>query len=336
MNLRDRLSQRTASPSVGDTDLPIIDLAHASDNRGLTVAERIRAACERSGFFYVVNHGVAASIVRQTFEENRRFHDLEIERKQAVLLNRHFRGYQPLGGSTLKLSTEGAARRSNHSESFFVRHAYDSHRALDGHRSIDGPNQWPGDLPGFQQTVWAYHDAMVDLGHRLVDALAPALGFEGAVLRERYFQRPSTTLRLLHYPPHPEGAPEDLFGIAPHTDYGFLTILAQEGQAGLEVRDPGGTWVEAPPIGDSFLINVGDAFARMTNDRFRSTPHRVVNPAPDRSRYSLAFFFDPSLDATIACLDEFIDAGVAPRYAPVTYGEYFEQRLATNYPARTS
>ena len=119
-----------------------------------------------------------------------------------------------------------------------------------------------------------------------------------------------------------------LFGSAPHTDYGFITLLAQDDVGGLEVRNKAGEWIAAPPIADTFVMNVGDILARWSGGLFASTPHRVIN-ASGQERYSQPFFFDPSMDAIIAPA---VDHGVP--FKPVRYGDYLMERIDKNYSYR--
>jgi isopenicillin N synthase-like dioxygenase len=151
----------------------------------------------------------------------------------------------------------------------------------------------------------------------------------------RCFAPPSTALKLIHYPPAPQARPEDLFGIHPHTDYGFLTILAQDDVGGLQLQRVDGTWMPAPYVPGSFILNIGDILARWTNDEFSSTPHRVINRSTTADRYSIALFFDPSLDATVECLPRFSSAARPARYDPIRYGDYYTMRLDANFPGRT-
>ena len=146
-----------------------------------------------------------------------------------------------------------------------------------------------------------------------------------------YFKRPTLFLRLLHYPRQPDE--EGLFGSAPHTDYGFITMLAQDEVGGLEVRNRHNQWIAAPPIEGTFVLNVADILQRWSNGRFASTPHRVRNLKPV-DRYSMPFFFDPSMDAVVDCPPQLLERGDAPTYPPVVYGDYLLERLNKNHEYR--
>ena len=312
---------------------PVIDLSPlltGAPGGAATVGGQIREASERTGFYLIVNHGVPADLRARVFEENARFHALPTTRKLEIKLSPHFRGYQPFEGSTLKISTVETAETGNQSESFFIRHEADP--AAPGYgNSVLGPNLWPRGLPGFREAVLDYDAALRVLATALLPAYAVAMEQDEAAFAA-LFTPPSTILRLLHYPPHEAPRDSGAFGIAPHTDYGFMTILAQDEVGGLEVRPRGGDWVPVPVLPDSFVVNAGDAVPRLTNGRFASTPHRVINTSATRSRYSVPYFFDPGLEATLHVLDGFGEA--APEHAPVRFGDYLLERLETNYPDR--
>ncbi|MCC7272707.1 MAG: isopenicillin N synthase family oxygenase [Alphaproteobacteria bacterium] len=313
---------------------PIVDLGRRDDRAPLAaqgaIAAAIRRACDASGFFYVTGHGVPEAWIADAFAANRRFHALPAAAKSALAMNRWHRGYMGFGTAKLTSSARFApARRPNQMESFFVRHevAPDDPGRRAG-APLQGPNQWPDD-PWFRTAVTRYDAAMRRLGASLLPALSIAAGEAPDYLAAR-FDPPSTALRLNHYPPAPADRPDDLFGSHPHTDYGFLTILAQDAIGGLEVRMPDGGWRPAPHLPGTFILNIGDAFARWTNDAFNSTPHRVVNASSERDRYSIAYFFDPALETVIECLPRFRSDRPAA-YAPVRFVDYFTARLDANY-----
>ena len=149
-----------------------------------------------------------------------------------------------------------------------------------------------------------------------------------------FFAHPTTFLRLLHYPPQDPTGPDDEFGSNPHTDYGFVTILAQDENGGLQVRAPDGrTWLDAPPRAGAFVLNIGDIGERWSNGVLRSTPHRVLNRT-GRDRYSIPYFFDPAADAVVAPLAACVPDGAEPRFDPVTYGVYLLGKLNANHSYR--
>ena len=135
-------------------------------------------------------------------------------------------------------------------------------------------------------------------------------------------------LRLLHYPPV-ENPKEGQLGAGAHTDYGTLTVLFQDDAGGLEVQNLEGEWVEAPPIPGTVVINTGDLVARWSNDRFKSTPHRVVpRPAAMKNgRLSIAFFSDPDPDVVIEAIPSCVSEENPAKYPPITAGDYIAERI---------
>jgi isopenicillin N synthase-like dioxygenase len=148
---------------------------------------------------------------------------------------------------------------------------------------------------------------------------------------DKPFANAQCTLRLSHYPPMEYE--DNQFGISPHTDSSFLTILPQSNVEGLYIRPAGLGWMKAPKIPGSFIINSGDMCRRWTNDRFLSTEHLAINPAPDRDRYAVPFFFAPNTDWPIRCLPTCCSDDNPPRYPEVTYEQYRLWFLRNNYHA---
>ena len=309
--------------SISEDELPILDISR--DPAG--VARALNTACEDVGFFYITNHGVAAELLRLVFMQSARFHAQPLAQKERLAINAFHRGY--IGASSYRLN-EGL--KPNLSESLVMMHELaPDDPELVAAKPLQGPNQWP-DLPEFRDTMLAYAAAMEELGRRLFVLFAKALDLPDDYFA-RSFDKPTTFLRLLHYPPQPEASSENQFGSAPHTDYGAITMLAQDDTGGLHVRHRSGDWIAATPIPGAFVVNVGDVMARWTNDRYVSTEHRVLNTGGGH-RYSVPFFFDPNMDVTIDCLATCKSADAASKYPPVRYGDYLLSRLDAHYAYR--
>ena len=185
-------------------------------------------------------------------------------------------------------------------------------------KPLHGANRWP-ELDGFRRPVEMYFDAVTELGKKLLGPLAICLGMPVEALRETY-SKPIAFMRLFHYPPGSNVAEKE-FGAAEHKDYGFLTILSQDANGGLEVRSPEGEIVPVPPRVDAFVINVGDMLSEITGGRFKSPLHRVINRA-GVARYSIPFFFDPDFDARFAGMPE-VSAG---EYLLRKFNKFYQHR----------
>jgi len=144
---------------------------------------------------------------------------------------------------------------------------------------------------------------------------------------------PLVRARLLHYPPKEAAIDADQAGAAEHTDYGTITILWQDDVGGLQVKNRAGRWIDAPPIEETFVINIGDMLERWSNDLFVSTPHRVVN-ASGRERYSIPVFYDPDYETIVECLPNCASEGNAARYPPIVAGDYITARYDGTYSYR--
>lgn len=327
------MSQSASIRRAALTRPPIVDVSGLlSDDRAAQrrTAREMRAICEDLGFLYIAGHGVPDALIADAFAASKEFHALPLEAKMRLKMNAAHRGYMPLATSTIVTSSVAAVRKPNLSESLMVMHELpaDDPGVLAG-EPLQGLNQWPAELPGFRERILAYNDAVEDLARRLTMGIALAFDLPPDWFAP-HFKRPTTWLRLLHYPPQPPESPDDQFGSAPHTDYGFLTILAQDDSGGLEVRARDGGWIPAPPTPGTFVINVADILMRWTNGILSSTPHRVRNLS-GRDRYSLPFFYDPDMNSLVAPLPGL--EGDA-QWTPVTFGAYVMERLDKNYAYR--
>ena len=296
--------------------IPIINLAGPPKQ----AAQALRAALTEVGFYYVANHGVPADLIRRTYVEVARFHALPLERKMQIRIDRHNVGYLPMKGDTLRTSVVQTVTKPNLNEALFVaRDLPADHPDVKADRRFRSANQWPVDLPGFREAVVAYCDAMERLVQRLMPLYAGALD-----LPPRYFENPfqdmQYKLRATHYPPQEVDA-DDEFGIAPHTDTSFLTVLAPNDVPGLSIRRQDGRWMDAPAIPDAFVVNGGQMLLRWTNDKFLATPHRAVNRSGGE-RYALAFFCDSNIDWPVAAVPTTVGPDRPPKYPTTYYTDY--------------
>ncbi|WP_299725848.1 2OG-Fe(II) oxygenase family protein [uncultured Tateyamaria sp.] len=305
-------------------DIPVLDLAPLmSGGPTSDLAAQFAKAYGETGFGYVINHGVDPALRAAVFAASRAFHAMPEVEKQAIALDARHRGYIAINTSTDVNSDLAEVTKPNQSASFMMMR---EDAKIDPDVYLSGPNQWP-ELSGFRQACDAYVAAMTDLGHKLMGLALEAIGVSDRTIL-RAFEPPTIWLRLLRYPPQPPQAPDDLFGAAPHKDFGCLTLLAQDDVGGLQVQTPAGHWVDAPPIKDAFIVNVGDMLHRLSNGKLLSTPHRVINTT-GRERYSVPFFFDPHVSADIAPLP-----GTGPaRFEPLNFGAFLKSELEAGYDA---
>lgn len=307
--------------------IPIIDVSplYAADvNAIAALADQSRAILHDIGFAYITGHQVPVDLIEAVRDQSKVFFASSDEGKNAIAINDWHRGYMAPNTSVIVTSSVAKVSKPNQSESILILHELpsDDPDVIAG-KPLQGPNQWPQEQPALRTAALQYVELMEDLGNRIGKLVALCLDLPADYFRP-YFERPTTFLRLLHYPPQP--AEEGLFGSAPHTDYGFITLLAQDDVGGLEVRNKQGEWIAAPPVPGSFVMNVGDMLSHWSGGLFASTPHRVINSS-GKERYSQPFFFDPGMDTVITP----VTGGDAD---PIRYGDYLMERLDKNYSYR--
>lgn len=312
------------------TTIPVIDLTRP---QAQVHADLLAAYCE-VGFAYLIGHGIDDDLVAHVFDECRRFHSLPLSAKMAVELDDRHRGYIPINTSTDRSSELATVTKPNQSASFMMmREAGHHDPAVVAGQYLAGPNQWPN-LPGFRSTLECYHDAMSDLGRRVMALLFAALGTDdGAAMVEAWFNPATTWLRLLHYPPQ-EPQP-DLYGSAPHVDYGAITFLAQDQVGGLQVQAADGIWLDVPCEPGSFVLNTGSMMVRWSNGLLKATPHRVINRS-GRERYSIPFFYDPAVTTVVEPLACCVEHGRSARFEPELFADYIRRELAAGYDRHAS
>ena len=192
-----------------------------------------------------------------------------------------------------------------------------------------GPNQMPSGLPQFETVAEDYHSAVLALARMLIGGIALSLGLPQDYFEHRQ-RKPITIQRVLRYPPQIGRVSLEEIGIGAHTDYGFLTVLSQDAVGGLQVRNRAGEWVTAPPVEGTFIVNIGDLVQTLTNDRYTSTMHRVINTS-GLERYSIPFFIDLDFDAVVEPVPTCVSEASPAKYEAYTCGKHKFKRFVDSY-----
>ncbi|KAI0655414.1 Clavaminate synthase-like protein [Cubamyces menziesii] len=295
------------------------------------VANAIRSACINVGFLYVTNHGIPEETIQRALSASKEFFSLPLNKKMELDIRKtpNFKGYN----SILSSNTD-PLNRGDLNEGFefgweeIQARDDDEKRANDG--VMAGANVWPSDLPNFRESVLSYYHAAVNLGRKMFPLFALALD-----LPEDFFddktEDAAANMRVLHYPPQTGPVDDRMIGIGAHSDYQCFTILWQEpGVQALQVLNKQKEWIDAPPIPGTLVINLGDQFARWTNDVFKSTLHRAINRSGVH-RYSIPLFFGTDYDVKLEPIPSCVSPERPSKYEVVTAGEYVKERLKATY-----
>jgi len=255
-------------------------------------AAQIEAACRDRGFFYVTGHGVAASLLAELADASAEFFALPPADKLEIAMERGgraWRGYFPVGA-------ELTSGRPDLKEGlYFGTELPDDDPRVRAGLPLHGRNLFPRQVPRLRTLVLAYLAALTTAGQAVLAGVALSLGLDATYFVDGYTTDPTILFRIFHYPPSP--ANDDSWGVGEHTDYGLLTLLAQDDSGGLQVAAPEG-WIDAPPIPGTLVCNIGDMLDRLTGGWYKSTPHRVRNRS-GHGRLSFPFFLDPGFAADV-------------------------------------
>ncbi len=321
-------------------ELAIIDVAGLRDPHGAaarSAAQAIDAACRTTGFFLVEGHGVDMELLGALDAAARAFFAGSAEAKAEIAMARAghaWRGWFPEGG-------ELTAGRPDRKEGLYFGTELDvDDPRVRAKLALHGPNLFPASPPDLRSLVLEWMAALTELGHLVASGIAMGLGLPADWFRRDLTADPTVLFRIFRYPPAGRGV--EGWGVAEHTDYGLLTLLAHDGTPGLEVRHPRAGWIDVPWVPGAFVVNVGDMLDRMTAGRYRSTPHRVRLVAGSRDRLSFPFFFDPGWDARV-CQIPLSDAaphddaatrwdGASVHAWEGTYGDYLTAKVARVFP----
>jgi isopenicillin N synthase-like dioxygenase len=302
-------------------EVPLVSLAdQARDPEGFAAA--LGGSFERFGFAMVSDHGIPQDLIDRAWAMTKAFFDLpeDVKRSYFVAGGGGARGYTPFKTEIAKGATHVDLKEFWHI----------GRELAAGHRfsELMAPNIWPDQPEGFRETFIELFAAFDTAGDRLLSAIAVHLGlapdwFDHAV------KDGNSVLRLLHYPPVTEDAPNVRAGA--HEDINLITLLLGAEEAGLELLDKDGEWLPVKPPEGAMVVNVGDMLQRLTNHVLPSTTHRVVNPPVERrghSRYSMPFFLHPAPDFLIKALPQTVTAENPEREPPITAHDYLAERLA--------
>lgn len=308
---------------IAAVDVPLVDL------RAAAAPGAIDAACRQIGFFAVVGHGIEQALIDELLAAAREFFDRpEEEKLLAVPPDGRPRGYTPFGSEqaayTLGRTTPpdllqafGAGREPIPDEPYY--------RDFLGRFIFE--NVWPPGADPLRQAFLAFWDAVEPLSRRIMRLCALGLGLDEWFF-EAFVDKSIGQIRVTDYPAQDvEPLPGQLRS-GEHTDFGSITVLATDGVAGLELRCPDGVYRPAAVPDGALVVNVGDLLARWTNDRWRSTYHRVAmppGPPPYPRRLSVAFFQSPNHDALVECVGD-----DPARYEPILSGEHVLQKIGAS------
>jgi len=277
--------------------IPLLDFAEfdQSPESQADFLAQLRFAAREIGFFYLKNHGVNEQLLRDVQQISREFFALpDNEKLKVEMVNSpHFRGYnraaseltrgQPDWREQFDLGAERPALPIDDNTPAWVR--------------LQGPNQWPEALPELRPTLLEWQQQMTAMSLRLLRAFALALSLPEKAFDPLYGDKPNEHIKLIRYPGRSEGQSGQ--GVGAHKDSGFLSFLLQDQQRGLQVEVEEGKWVDALPIADTLVVNIGELLELATNGYLRATVHRVESPPAGQERLSLAFFLGAQLNAVV-------------------------------------
>lgn len=293
-------------------EIPVVSLAEwtSPDADRVAFADRLRSICHEVGFFQLLDHGVSAGFVDDYFAALQRFFELpEATKSQIEKINSPwFRGWERVGAELTDNSVDFREQID-----VWTDLPPRPRDILPPYLRLDGPNQWLPEetLPGFRALVERFQREMGAIGDELMAAMCVGLGLAPDHLHKVFGERPSSLVKLIHYPATPVGEA----GVNSHHDAGFLTLLWQHGVAGLQALNQDGDWVDVPPTPGAIVVNLGEILQSLTGNYFVATTHRVIAA---EERYSSGYFHGPDLRTVLDPLPldhRFVDAVAAsPRH----------------------
>ena len=304
--------------------IPSVDLANfLSGDPELknSFVQQIGKAYEDVGFVAVKNHGVPAELISDLYRYVQDFFSLPLEQKRKYEIPELSgqRGYTSFGKEHAKGSDApdlkeffqyGQTPRDNYSEEEYPL------------------NVTVKEVPGFDKTFTNAYRAFEQSGMAILQAIAVYLNLDEHYFDE-YMHNGNSILRAIHYPPI-TNEPKSAIRAEQHEDINLITLLVGASADGLQILTKQKAWVGVTSLPEQIVVNVGDMLQRLTNNKLKSTTHRVVNPARElwhTSRFSIPFFFHPKSSMSLRCLEECVDDFHPKLYEDATAGEYLDERL---------
>lgn len=272
------------------------------------------------GFIILKDHNVKAADIHKSYDLLKQFYSLPEEKKKAYISPKagFQRGYTPFGQEHAKDSPVMDLKEFWHV----------GRELAAGHElsSVYPENIWPTEVPEFKSHFVNLYNALEEAGNIMLEALTMPLEVEKDFFA-KMTKDGNSILRLLHYPPIPDGVDPRCVRAAAHEDINFITILPAATASGLQLKDRDGQWLDIDSEPDTLIVDVGDMLARLTNDVLPSTTHRVINPqdGKNETRYSMPFFMHPHPQAMLSCLPSCKGAGA--KYPDITGQDFLMQRL---------
>jgi isopenicillin N synthase-like dioxygenase len=319
-------------------EVPAIDISpwvtDGSEPARKQVSEAVDDACRRVGFMQILGHGIPTPLLDGLATAMDQFFGLSMDTKHSYRIAGANRGYSPPKSESLSLSlgVESATRMNDFFEAFNIGVEARSFTHLDLDEADYGINVYPAEVPSFESAVTEYFGAAGRVARTLTTIFCDALGLAPSYF-ERLTDHSIDVLRMNNYA-LPEGTVTldgDLTGMGEHTDFGIVTVLWADQVAGLQVLGADQRWHDVAPVDGALLVNLGDLTARITNDHWMSTLHRVKPPIVDgtiQRRRSAAYFHDGNVDAVIATAADYLDADAGMAYEPITVGAHIAAKLA--------
>ena len=310
--------------------IPTINLGSSKKE----IATILRSAC-KVGFFYLEGHSIPQHLLDGIFQQSKQLFELPLEKKVSLFDSILERGYTTFEDETLDPANQPT--RGDTKEGYYI--GDDTPKEEMDASKLRGPNVWPSpedcqwnqdQCLEFRMIMEKYRTEAVRVCMELLSCFALAVS-EDPHLFDRYFEPPSTFIRLLHYSSEPSDVNNGLYSCGAHSDYGMITLNLTDDNPGLQVKVDDEKWINIPPRKGTFVVNIGDMFERWTNGIFKSTVHRVITLKGANERYSVPFFFDPNFDALVECLESCCSDDNPAKYPPITAGRHLLNMYEKTY-----